>query len=221
MLLSACSAGDTGELRIVADSTTRPRTVEVLAVPFDPAPILRAAGAPVGRTAAPGRRSARQEREDARRDSVAALRRALDDSARALDARFQRERLAVNDLVRALAARDRHTRAYAAAVDAIERRRAAARALRARRDHLRAQLSALPAADTASGWTERWRAALSHAARAAGTAVVHRRVAAPDTTRIALRPGRWWIVVDRGNEVDVLSPARDVRAGSSEVVPLQ
>ncbi|HET7585512.1 MAG TPA: hypothetical protein VFK13_11430 [Gemmatimonadaceae bacterium] len=213
VIAAACSGRETGELRIVADTTMARRTVEVLAVPFDPTAILRHARSSVAGDSARFARAAR--------DSVKTLRRAIANSAHDADKRFQRERDAINATTRALARRDRHAPSYAAAVSAVERRIAGAEALRARRDRLRARLAALPDVQDDDAPRDGWRAALTRAAHAAGASLVQRRVVAPDTVQVTLAPGRWWIVIADRDDVRVVPRTREVRAGSSDTLYLQ
>lgn len=69
---------------------------------------------------------------------------ALVDSLAALDARWQRERAALNEESRSLDSLDRHSAEYARRFDAWRRRARAADSLRVARDRLRARGGAPP-----------------------------------------------------------------------------
>ena len=68
----------------------------------------------------------------------------LADSAASLDARWQRERAALNDESRALDTLDRYSADYARRFDAWRSRARAADSLRVSRDRLRARLAPAP-----------------------------------------------------------------------------
>ena len=105
-LPSACGERRTGELTIEHDSTPAAPAVEVVAMPAGPA-------------------------GDSMRRAVA-----IEDSARAVDARFQALRDSINREASTLAG-DRRSAEYARAWDALRRRTVAAESLRAERDRIR------------------------------------------------------------------------------------
>ena len=106
VLAAACGERRTGELTVEHDSTPAAPGVEVVAIP----------DGPVG---------------DSMRRAAA-----IGDSARAIDARFQAERDAINRDAAALRG-DRRSAEYARRWEALRRRTTAAESLRTERDRLR------------------------------------------------------------------------------------
>jgi hypothetical protein len=106
LVAAACGERRTGDLTVEHDSTPAAAGVEVVAIP----------DGPVG---------------DSMRRAAA-----IDDSARAIDARFQAEREAINRDAAALTG-DRRSPEYARRWEALRRRTTAAESLRAERDRMR------------------------------------------------------------------------------------
>ena len=156
---------------IVLDSSSGRDSLEVVALPIDPAS-LRSSKA----------------RPDAQPAGAAAA-----DSVAALDARFQRERIAVNAEAVALQSGDRRSAEYSKRFDAWHRRAVAADSMRALRDKLRARsrLSAIPAAKGESTL----RATMLRATAPDGRAPVVRRLAGGDSVTLDLSRGEWWVGV--------------------------
>ena len=156
---------------IVLDSSSGRDSLEVVALPVDPASLRSPKAGP--HPLAPATSTA---------DSVAAL-----------DARFQQERIAVNAQAIALQSGDRRSAEYSKRFDAWHRRAVAADSMRALRDKLRARsrLSAIPAAKGESTL----RAKILRASSADGRAPVVRRVAGGDSVTLDLSGAEWWVGV--------------------------
>jgi hypothetical protein len=156
---------------IVLDSSAGRDSLEVVALPVDPASL---------RSSNPGQYSVAPP--DSEADSIAAL-----------DARFQQERNALNAEATALHAGDRRSPEYSKRFDAWRRRALAADSVRARRDrlHARSRRSDVPAAKGESTI----RATLLRATSTDGRAPIARRLAPGDSVSLDLSRGDWWVGV--------------------------
>lgn len=211
LALLGCGDAD-GTLVVLTDTTAGAARRVVAALPFDPAML------PAPPLPAPP--------DGARGDSVR-LALALRDSAAALDAAFQRERLALNDEARALQGLDRRAGEYARRFDAWSARAGAAERDRTARDRLRARFralrerlgaEALPDAEATA--LRRSRSDADSAAAAQGRRIVD-AVLTPPSGEIVLQPGSWWVVeAVPGHGLVLPALPVTVRPGSRDTVRL-
>jgi hypothetical protein len=198
--LVALGCSDSGDVVVVIDSTMRAESVEVVALPTDPALRVVTASGPHAT------------------DSIARLR-ALDDSVAAIDARFQMMRDQLSSDVGALDTADRRTRSYAVRYAEIRRRTLAAEALRAARDSMRTRAAAFRSSLGITANEPNAAAASSDAGtRSIDGRRAERQPARAGGSTVSLAPGPWWIgVATRGANPLGFAPVT-VRPGSIDTV---
>ncbi|HUF26865.1 MAG TPA: hypothetical protein VMM18_07790 [Gemmatimonadaceae bacterium] len=213
--IAACSP--TGTLVVVADGSVSGESLEVLALPVDPA--LMTAGAYVRHAPAPS--------GSPRADSIARVR-MLDDSARATDERFQRVRAALNEEAHDIMQLDRRSADYAGRYDAhrvhlveAERQRLARDRLRDRATAMRARLgNALRPGETAGNESARIASRADMDAARDG----HRRARAIDAggsaVAMELERGAWWVGVARHGDSPASFTRVTIRGGSRDSIRL-
>ena len=175
---------------IVLDSSSGRDSLEVVALPVDPAPLLSSKTA-----------------SDSAADAATAA-----DTIAALEARFQQERTALNAEAVALQTGDRHSAPYSRRFDAWRRRAIAADSLRALRDKLRAR-SQRPAPPAAKGEST-LRATMLNASSTDGRTAIVRRLVVADSVSLDLSRGDWWVGVAEAGSV----PANWIRANGPRLV---
>ena len=168
-LMSGCRAKAAATTLVVLDSSAERDSLEVIALPIDPASLRPAPARPRSGAAV-----------STHADSVAAL-----------DARFQEERTALNAEARTLEVADRRSAEYSGRFDAWHRRAIAADSLRVRRDKLRAR--ALRSPDLAVHAESTLRATFIKARSSDGRAPLVRMLAGGDSVSFDLSTGDWWV----------------------------
>jgi hypothetical protein len=168
-IVASCRARADDASMIVLDSSAGRDSLEVIAIPIDPASLQSSRTKPLSGAAA----------------STPA------DSLTTLDARFQEQRTALNAEARALEVADRHSPEYSGRFDAWHRHAVAADSLRARRDKLRVR--ALHSAHREGNAESTLRATLLNTRSSDGRAPVVRVLASGDSVSLDLSNGDWWI----------------------------
>ena len=214
--VAACAAE--ARVTVVVDTTGSGGTLEVLALPVDPATIelpveIIASSAGIGTP---------------RADSIARFV-ATRDSAAMLDARFQRERTALNSEAGRFAALDRSSTEYARAWDAHRSRLVEAERLRTTRDRLRERVASIAArlGDAAPPDDSTRRAAANAARRQAldaasdGQRSAERAPVRAGTAMLTLDAGRWWLGTSWRGEPPATFTRVDVEAGARDTIRLR
>ncbi len=179
--LGAAGCARQGELHVVIDSITTANSVEVLALPFDPASVVHSLPSP-------------------RPVGFAAT---LADSLSVLDSAFRAIRDGINRDALSMRFADRRDALYAARYDSLTRRAAAAEALRSRRDRVRARLGRDTPATAPRRSSFPLRATFDSIARAAGRDAVRAPMARSVSLRLPF--GTWWIAaVDRAGALTAM-----------------
>lgn len=176
-IAASCRGNAADATVIVLDSSSARDSLEVVALPVDPASL-----------------HSPQERSDPPRSRATAA-----DSLAAVDARFQQERAALDAEAVALRSGDRRSREYSRRFDAWHRRAVAADSMRALRDRLRARSLRvqLPAAEGKSTL----RAMMLKATAPDGRAPIVRALARGDSVSVDLTHGEWWVGVANTDDV--------------------
>lgn len=194
-----CSDGRTSEVRVLLDSTQLRESLEVIALPFDPATLEPEATASGPRT-----------------DSLHQLR-TVADSAERLAERFSHDRARINADVAELRRQDRTSAEYARREAALRRRIAEAEALRAERDRTRIRVRELASAlgvDEDAGTPVRiaW-SQVEGALRGGDRSFVS--ATARDTVVLRAPAGRWWLTLGASGEF-IFRRASEVELASGE-----
>jgi hypothetical protein len=187
---ASCRGNAADATVIVLDSSSGRDSLEVVALPVDPASL---------RSSTP------------RPDSITPPANAADSIA-ALDARFQQERTALNAEAVALQPGDRRSPGYSQRFEAWRRRAVAADSLRALRDRLRARLRRPATPVTKAESTIR--AKLLRATSADGRTPRVRPLAGGDSVSLDLSRGDWWVGIGDAGGV----PSDWVRATGRRLV---
>jgi uncharacterized lipoprotein NlpE involved in copper resistance len=166
-IVASCRARADDATMIVLDSSAGRDSLEVVALPIDPASLRSSPAKPLSAA------------------STAA------DSLTTLDARFQEQRTALNAEARALEVADRRSPEYSGRFDAWHRHAVTADSLRARRDKLRVR--ALHSAELAGNAESTLRATLLSARSSDGRAAIRRVLAGGDSVALDLSNGDWWV----------------------------
>ena len=211
-MILACSRAKTGELHVVLHSMTAHAALEVLALPFDPVTIRASASA-----------SANGAPSSPAPPAVTALR----DSATALNATFQRARVALNHEALALGKAKRASVSYSRAFDSWRKRAQEAEQIRSARDRLRAKLAALGfASDTVtaqSAFAVRSRSTLAQVEAAAGQngGNIVRATVRNGTATLTLPASAWWIALTyRDGTAEIYSQAISIDAAKRDTLRL-
>jgi hypothetical protein len=199
VLLFACRTDRDASLTVVLDSNPAHEAREVIAVPVDPASLLRDV------SSAP--------RQPSASDSLLV---ALQYSVTALDRRFQSAREALNRETLSLGAIDRRTVEYHTRFDAFRKREIAAESLRTMRDRLRERVSPMEARAA----TKRSGLGANSVTRlvidTVSNGMRHTLIASADrdTIVMSLPHGLWWLGVAGRGSVPTTWVRAEIPAGT-------